>query len=157
MSMFCAHGYQKECPFCDLMEEKKMGPAPTPLPPGAKKFMGESIRKFDSGATRSSDAGKPDYEGFFSPLVLRAYGEYMHKHRKQADGNIRDSDNWQKGIPKDILLKSLIRHVVDLWRMHDLGVEVLNDEEETKTIDDQLVAIIFNAQGYLYNRLRGLP
>jgi len=58
-----------------------------------------TMRTFGGGATRNSDQGKPDYEGFLSPLVIIRYGEYMTRHRVQADGNIRDSDNWQKGIP----------------------------------------------------------
>ena len=54
------------------------------------------MRTFDTGATRDSDNDKLDYEGFLSPLVLRRYAEYLHKHRKQSDGKIRTSDNWQK-------------------------------------------------------------
>ena len=27
-------------------------------------------RVFETGATRDTDAGKPDYEGFLSPLVI---------------------------------------------------------------------------------------
>ena len=65
-----------------------------------------AVRKFDSGATRSSSDGKPDFEGFISPLVEERYGEYMHKHRLLPDGTLRASDNWQSGIPQRELLKS---------------------------------------------------
>ena len=58
------------------------------------------MRNFDTGATRDVDTNKLDFEGFLSPVVLERYAEYMHKNRVQADGNLRDSDNWQKGIPK---------------------------------------------------------
>ena len=54
------------------------------------------MRTFKSGATRDDDAEKFDYEGFLSPLVIRRYAEYMHGHRKQVDGKMRDSDNCQK-------------------------------------------------------------
>ena len=73
------------------------------------------MRKFDSGATRDADTNKHDYEGFYSPLVMERFGAYMHRHRVQADGNLRDSDNWQKGIPKDAYIKSAFRHFMDWW------------------------------------------
>lgn len=60
------------------------------------------MREFRTGATRDNDEGKYDYEGFYHPLVVKRFGQYMDKHRKQADGKLRDSDNWQKGIPKEI-------------------------------------------------------
>ena len=68
------------------------------------------MRKFDSGATRDIVEDKFDFEGFLSPLVLNRYAEYMNKHRKQSDGNLRDSDNWQKGIPMKVYMKSGFRH-----------------------------------------------
>ena len=58
------------------------------------------MRNFDTGATRDNDDEKMDYEGFLSPIVLKEFGRYMHKHRKQTDGKFRESDNWQKGMPK---------------------------------------------------------
>ena len=61
------------------------------------------MRKFKTGATRDNEDTKIDFEGFYHPLVVERFGEYMHKHRVQADGELRDSDNWQKGIPKDAL------------------------------------------------------
>ena len=87
------------------------------------------IRKFDTGATRDDDLTKNDYEGFFSPLVIEAFGDYMNKHRKQADGKLRDSDNWQKGFPYSVLMKSLWRHFLDLWKYHRgfKGKETIDD------------------------------
>jgi hypothetical protein len=76
------------------------------------------MRTFESGATRDTGMSKPDYEGFLSPEVLVAFGEYMLSHQRQSDGSLRESDNWQKGIPLNVYMKSLFRHVVDLWRMH---------------------------------------
>ena len=64
------------------------------------------VRTFDSGATRSDEPDRLDYEGFLSPLVLERYAQYMHEHRKRADGTLRSSDNWQRGIPRDEYMKS---------------------------------------------------
>ena len=112
------------------------------------KMIDESkIRQFKTGATRDTDLNKPDYEGFLSPLVIQRYGEYMSKHRVQSDGGLRDSDNWQKGIPKDAYMKSLFRHFMDLWSEHR-GFEGRDGSEEA------LCAIMFNAMGYLHETLK---
>jgi len=95
---------------------------PDPRPPYTQQnhedFCKEVIRRFDTGATRDTDEGKLDFEGFLSPLVLERYAQYMNKHRKQSDGKLRDSDNWQKGIPLKAYIKSLWRHFFDLWKIH---------------------------------------
>jgi len=108
------------------------------------------MRKFETGATRDDDLDKYDYEGFYSPLVVERFGEYMHEHRLQTDGGLRDSDNWQKGIPKDQYMKSELRHVLDLW-LHHRGFSKKAVEQDLEKI---LCAIIFNAQGYLYELLK---
>ena len=72
-------------------------------------------RTFDTGATRDSVDDKIDIEGFISPIVLVAYCKYMHKMRTQHKGEPRDSDNWQKGIPLDVYVKSMLRHTLDVW------------------------------------------
>ena len=104
------------------------------------------MREFDSGATRDNDADKLDFEGFLSPLVLTRYASYMHSHRKQADGELRDSDNWQKGIPLAVYMKSAWRHFIDWWNDHR-GFETDDGVEEA------LCALIFNASGYLHELL----
>jgi hypothetical protein len=111
------------------------------------------MRKFDTGATRDQDDTKHDYEGYLSPTVLRRFAEFMTKHRVQADGQLRDSDNWQKGIPQDAYLKSLLRHVMELWLDH--RGEIAEDEKgQVVDVQDALCAIIFNAQGYLHEELK---
>jgi len=105
------------------------------------------IRTFDSGATRNDDKDQIDYEGFFSPLVFEEFGKYMHKNRKQADGKMRDSDNWQKGIPLKAYMKSLFRHFVDLWKEH-------RGYPSREGIKSALCGIIFNAMGYLHEILK---
>jgi hypothetical protein len=110
----------------------------------------ETVQVFASGATRSADNHKYDYEGFLSPEVLHEYGRYMHQHRVQRDGSLRDSDNWQKGIPQEKYVKSLVRHVFDLWRLHR-GYKVTDpDTNKPATKEDLACAIMFNAMGFLY-------
>lgn len=110
------------------------------------------MRKFDSGATRDDDNGKLDYEGFLSPLVLERYAQYLHKHRLQADGKLRDSDNWQKGIPIEVYMKSKWRHFMSTWtayRLEDWSKPMIADE-----IEESLCAELFNTMGMLFEVLR---
>lgn len=104
-------------------------------------------RYFDGGAYRDTDAGKLDFEGFLNPLVLQAFGEYMDAHRKQSDGRLRDSDNWQAGIPRAEYLKSLLRHVHDLWMEH-------RGYESRDGIDEALGGIVFNVMGFWLETLK---
>lgn len=104
------------------------------------------MRTFDTGATRDKEEGKLDYEGFVSPLVLERFAQYMDKHRVQADGTLRDSDNWQKGIPKEAYMKSGWRHFVDWWKEH-------RGYPSREGMEDAICALIFNAQGYLHEHL----
>jgi Domain of unknown function (DUF1937) len=110
----------------------------------------QKMRTFATGATRNLDSGKPDYEGFLSPLALEEFGKYMLSHQIQADGSRRDSDNWQKGIPPTAYMKSLWRHLIAVWMLHR-GYTVPNDEQgRPVTLKTALSATIFNAQGYLH-------
>jgi hypothetical protein len=101
------------------------------------------IRTFKTGATRDIEDGKLDWEGFLSPRALRIYAEYMHRHRLQSDGDMREADNWQKGMPRGSYMKSLVRHTMDLWDQWDTDP---SNEEQLKEL---LSAVIFNAQGLL--------
>ena len=105
------------------------------------------MRKFTTGATRNNDEDKYDYEGFLSPLVLERFGEYMHKHREQEDGSLGDSDNWQKGIPKDAYMKSGFRHFFDWWKEH-------RGYKSREGLEDALCGLMFNIQGYLHEHLK---
>ena len=107
------------------------------------------MREFDTGATRDTDVGKYDYEGFMSPLVQRRFGEFMNKHRKQSDGKLRDSDNWQRGIPLDQYIKSGKRHLLDWWLIHRRFGYLVKE-----SLEDVLCAILFNVQGYLHEVLK---
>lgn len=104
-------------------------------------------RYFDTGAYRDTDKNKNDYEGFLSPLVIEAFGNYMSKHRIQSDGKLRDSDNWQKGISQEVYMKSLYRHFMDLWLEHR-GYKSREGKENA------LCGIMFNTMGYLFESLK---
>lgn len=104
-------------------------------------------RNFDTGATRDTDEGKYDYEGFLCPLVIERYGEYMNKHRTQSDGKLRDSDNWKKGIPQPAYMKSGYRHFFDWWKEH-------RGYSTKDGIEEALCALMFNTMGYLHEHLK---
>lgn len=108
------------------------------------------VRTFETGATRSPEGGKFDYEGFLSPQVVECFGAYMHENRKLLDGSIRDSDNWQKGIPKNSYIKSLWRHFLDLWKAHR-GIPI--EEGELAAA----MGGVFNISGWVLERMKEDP
>ena len=110
-------------------------------------------RYFPSGAYRDGQAGKLDYEGFLSPVALLRYAQYMDKNRLQSDGQMRDSDNWQQGIPVASYMKSMWRHHIDAWTQHR---KTEANGYDSDALETSLCAIIFNAFGYLHElRTRG--
>lgn len=114
--------------------------------------MENSIRTFPSGSTRDADVGKLDYEGFLNPLVLQRYAQYLHKHRIQSDGNLRDSDNWQKGMSTKTYMKSKIRHTIATWLIHR-GYPAFDEKGNEIDLEESLCAELFNTMGYLYEIL----
>lgn len=111
-------------------------------------FVEGKIRVFKSGASRNSDEGKLDYFGFFSPIALRSYAEYMHRHRFLEDGTMRESDNWKKGIPNTELLKSLYRHFMDVVLLYSGFRGVATQDKK-----EALHGVLFNTFGLLHNLL----
>lgn len=109
-----------------------------------------TTRAFESGATRDTDNGKLDFEGFMSPYVMEAFGSYMHFNRRLTDGSVRDSDNWQKGMPLYVYMKSGWRHFYDWWREHR-GIRT------PEGIVWALCGLLFNIQGYLHELLKKDP
>jgi hypothetical protein len=95
-----------------------------------------------------------DYEAFFSPAVLRRRAEYMHKHRVQPDGSLRDGDNWQKGMPLDVCMKSGFRHFVEWWTLHRLEMSYDSNPAGMDELEEALCAVMFNAEVYLHEILR---
>lgn len=109
------------------------------------------MRRFETGATRDDADNKLDYEGFLSPLVLKRYAEYMHECRKQADDELRDSDNWQRGIPQDVYMKSMWRHFMSVWTL--FRGEYNEDTLNTLECTEELCALLFNVMGMMHEQL----
>lgn len=155
------------CPFPTLQETLTNTPRPgetaqqiaaRTTPRGSDLFpkTPQGVREFGTGATRDLDANKLDFEGFLSPLVMERYAEHMHKARRMPDGSMRDSDNWQLGIPLGVYIKSLWRHffaVWKLWRGHPV-TEVVKGETIVKDLETELCALLFNANGMLHEILK---
>ena len=113
--------------------------------------MAEKTRTFDGGATRNSEEDKLDYEGFLSDLVIERYAQYLHSHRALEDGTLRDSDNWQRGMPLSVYMKSAWRHLVAWWSFHRM--QFRGRYPNHKLLEDAICGVIFNASGYLHELL----
>jgi len=120
---------------------------------GVEQIDNETIRKFETGATRDTTKDKLDFEGFISPLVSRRYAQYLHKHRVQSDGTMRDSDNWQKGMSLDVYIKSKIRHGNATHLIHD-GFKAYDEKGSEIDLEESLCAELFNTMGYLFEILK---
>ncbi len=105
------------------------------------------MRTFTTGATRDDDTHKVDYDGFVSIPALRAFGHYMRTHQVLADGTLRDSDNWRKGIPIEAYRKSMWRHFLDV-------AETLGVEGRQPDAIEALCALLFNVQGALHELVK---
>lgn len=112
------------------------------------------VRTFPTGASRNSEVGKLDFEGALSPAVLVAFTAYMESHAAGPDGEHRSADNWQRGMPLDSYMKSLLRHVMDLWMIHRGLAAVRPEDGHAVTIEEALGGVLFNAQGYWHEVLR---
>lgn len=109
--------------------------------------MSSGMREFQTGATRDDATDKPDFRGFLSIQVLRRYAQYMHKHRKQADGGLRDADNWKKGIPQRAYLESAWRHFLDWAELADL------EDPPSAEVQEAACALLFNVMGWLHEEI----
>ena len=105
------------------------------------------VRVFESGASRDSAEDKLDFEGYMHPLVMVEFGKYMKRNETMLDGSKRESDNWQKGIPKDSAIKSAYRHFID-WQLEHRGCE------SREGLIDALCGVIFNVNSYLLTVLK---
>lgn len=106
------------------------------------------VRAFDTGATRSADVMRDDPEGYLSPIAIDRYCQYMTKHRLQPNGQIRASDNWQKGMPLPTFFKGMWRHFLHAWTRFR-GYEV-SDPGAAANMEEDLCAMLFNVQGALH-------
>lgn len=110
----------------------------------------EAMTAMESGATRSSSEGKPDYRGYISPLALRMFGEYMLRHQTQADGKQRSSDNWKKGMPLERYIESLMRHNVAFHEVWDRYVAGGLQPGDVAVLEEEMAAMYFNVQGWMH-------
>lgn len=132
-----------------LAEEAERAETTRRVGPGA-------VRKFSTGATRDVEDEKLDPEAFLDPLALGEYFEFMHRHRKQKDGSLRDGDNWQKGFTRKSIMKSLWRHSFDVWLMHR-GHEPKSQDArhlfilygKDRAMIESLCGVLFNAFAYM--------
>jgi len=102
------------------------------------------MRKFETGATRSPIGDKLRYADFLDSRVIKRYCQYMHKHRVQADGQVREPNNWKKGIDRASLVDSLNRHQMDVLMWYH-GYE----DEMEEPIEEALCAVMFNTMALL--------
>lgn len=156
-------GYQVTCARCaephvqtDYCEDPKPVRAEemTLYQPAKMVYSNGPVRTFPTGATRDTDANKLDFEGFFSPLALQEFAKYMHENRVQSDGTLRASDNWQKGIPVEVYMKSMWRHFFAVWSVYREdragSLRVGAGDEEIRN----LCALMFNVQGMLHELVK---
>jgi len=105
----------------------------------------KKMREFESGATRDDDTNKLQFAQCLSPLVLVRYAQYIREHCRIPIG-FRTCDNWKKGMPKQAYMDSLLRHIVEAWKLHEL-----KDEE---ALQESLCGVMFNTMGFLYEILK---
>jgi len=102
------------------------------------------MRTFDTGATRDTTEGKLDIHRFLDRKVLLRYCGYLNDHRMQSDGQLREPDNYKKGIGQDVYMASMTRHFFSVW----------GGFEEGKIDQDELCALMFNVMGMLFEEMR---
>lgn len=96
--------------------------------------------KFDTGAVRDKQDGKPNFYECMSPLAYWRYGEYMLKASAKYG-----PDNWTKGIPIESYIQSLERHLVKLKAELKYGIFMEKDV-------DHAAAIMFNVMGLMHEQ-----
>ena len=107
----------------------------------------EYVKPYNMG--NSSDfryAPDPYEEATAKPLGKPVVRTYMLSCQYLKDGTLRSSDNWQKGIPVSAYMKSLLRHVIELWTQYRTDPASISEET--------LCATLFNAQGILHETLK---
>lgn len=118
------------------------------------KRAGVPMRNFSSGASRDSNdhPDKPNYYKALSPIVLREYVKYLGRHRTMPDETKRDWDNWKNGIPIDVYMEGLLRHVMAVWLIQH-GYKSYDNNGEV-TLKNSLNGVMFNTTGFLHEILK---
>lgn len=105
----------------------------------------QAFTRFDTGAVRDSQEGKPDFIEIFPWLFLSRYARYMMpKQKKYGAGNFK------KGIPKEQYLRSAIRHWQKLMAIEECISRGITPPPELEPDEDHVSAIIFNLIGYAF-------
>jgi len=80
----------------------------------------------------------------------------MHKHRHQADGQLRPSDNWKKGIPIYAYKESMWRHFMDVWAIIDGHPEASGQatDQGPQELMEALCGLYFNVGGLIHEMSR---
>lgn len=103
------------------------------------------VTKFETGAIRDSQEGKPDLIETSSPLADWRYALYMTpKQGKYGTGNFK------KGIPRDSYLKSAARHLTKLRALQDCKTFGHPVREWMEPNEDHAAAIRFNIDGWMH-------
>lgn len=94
------------------------------------------MRRWATGAVRESDDGKPRYD-LIPALAMRRVA-----HRFADGAEKYGENNWQKGIPRQQILASALRHI-EAWRCfyEEAGDAELNVAEELE--EDHLAAAVW--------------
>jgi hypothetical protein len=135
-----------------------------PAKPAAKPV----VREFVTGANRDRVEGKLDFLGFVSSKAERRFAAYMNKNRRLADGSLRLSDNWKRGIPLSVYAESLVRHAQEFRELVNDAVDATGIESAANihnapvdhpallAIDEAACGLYFNVQGWLHERVKAL-
>jgi len=110
------------------------------------------MRQHPKGATRSNDEGKIDY-AHISALADRVWCEYMHEHRIQEDGKLREPDNYKKGMPLKWNIKSFRGHFKDFELLLE-GHKVTENGKE-KDLFESILGMEFNLKGMIISTMTG--
>lgn len=74
----------------------------------------------------------------------------MQFNGMMPDGSQRNVDDWKKGVPLDVYMKSAMRHFMELWLAH----------RECPVSEGRVWAclgLLFNVQGYLHEFMKANP
>lgn len=135
---------------CNCSEQQELVCILQACPRNEQSTLNGAKIEFKSGAIRTSAANEVDPEAAWSVLVVDCYNEYMFECSFLPNGERRNEDNWQKGIPDDSLAKSFVRHAHDVWY-------IMRKHKARHTFLRACCGVLFNCMGLLHNYLKEHP